>query len=258
MEAATGDAGRYALLIGNQSYRQQPLSNPHADVDQLAAVLLDEKFSVIACKDIDRLGFEQALINFTHRTSTSKLPSNKKAALVYFSGHGLGGTENGGAGSADNFLLPVDADLSYAATASDDQLEDHAISLAWVSEALRAGSVGDVDTAMFIVDSCRARAESASADKGLIRMNWPDGDGRIFLYATDYGQTTPDNGIFAATLADQIRRKGHILQGDYLLIETAKEVYRSTQGEQNPQVEGQYRRQFWFDYDKWKTALQFD
>ena len=254
MSTEADGAGRYALLIGNQAYSRRPLSKPHSDVDQLAEVLAEENFNVIVCKDINRIAFEQALAYLTSRTRTSELPSSKKAALIYFSGHGLGASNAAQNGDADNFLLPVDFDLRDAEGATDEELADSAISLGWVSEALRAGSVGNVDTAMFIVDACRSTAENATAEKGLGRMNWRDGDGRIFFYATGYGKTTPDNGLFAATLADQIRRNGHALQGDYLLIETAKEIYSATGGWQNPQIEGQYRRRFWFDFEKWSAS----
>lgn len=250
--------GRYALLIGNQNYPWAPLSKPHEDVDQLSDVLAAENFLVIACKDLGRMAFEAALQYLFETTRADKRPSSDKVALIYFSGHGLGGSNLAQPGAEDNFLVPVDYDLRNAPGASDDDLADVSISLAWVSVALRAGTAGDVDTAMFIVDSCRAPVEDAVADKGLGRMNWSKEDGRIFLYATDYGKTTPDNGLFAATLADRIRRNGDTLQADHLLIETAKDVYRATSGRQNPQIEGQYRQRFWFDYETWRAAKAED
>src|SRR5688572_27460066 len=86
---------RVALVIGNGSYRgATPLKNPVNDAKAVAASLERLGFAVHLATELDQKGMLEALDKF------SSLLPDAKAALFYYSGHGMQLDQQ-------NFLLPV-------------------------------------------------------------------------------------------------------------------------------------------------------
>jgi len=79
-------AKKIALLIGNNDYSFQPLSNPLHDVDGIYKTLIEigfEKSDIKVLKNASKTEMESELANFSQRATSAEI------ALVYFSGHGM-------------------------------------------------------------------------------------------------------------------------------------------------------------------------
>jgi hypothetical protein len=89
---------RFALLIGNQGYKEDRLTNPHNDVDDLEKSLKAVGFRVRTLKDQSLREMKLAILGF------GKLLSKNENAvgLFYFSGHGM-------QYQGKNFLFPIGA-----------------------------------------------------------------------------------------------------------------------------------------------------
>lgn len=106
-------ADRVALVIGNSTYRHAAaLPNPRNDATDVANALRKLNFDVVQGVDLDRLGMENAIRNFTQKSRGAKV------IVFFYAGHGL---------QVDtvNYLVPVDAridatsDLNFAAVSLD-------------------------------------------------------------------------------------------------------------------------------------------
>jgi len=79
-------AKKIALLIGNNDYSFQPLSNPLHDVDGIYKTLIEigfKKSDIKVLKNASKTEMESELANFSQRATSAEI------ALVYFSGHGM-------------------------------------------------------------------------------------------------------------------------------------------------------------------------
>jgi uncharacterized caspase-like protein len=94
---------RFALLIGNQSYKKDRLDNPHHDVDDMEMALTAVGFQVRKLKDQSLWEMEQAIIGFGKLLAQNK----NTVGLFYFSGHGM-------QYRGKNFLFPIGAMESVA------------------------------------------------------------------------------------------------------------------------------------------------
>src|SRR5436190_4112741 len=94
---------RVALVIGNSAYKHAgELANPRNDADDIASALKVLGIEVIKGLDLDKRGMDSAVLQF------SKVLSGAGVGIFFYSGHGL--QVNG-----NNYLVPVDAELSTAA-----------------------------------------------------------------------------------------------------------------------------------------------
>jgi uncharacterized caspase-like protein len=95
----TDSRRRVALVIGNGKYQfAAPLPNPPNDASDIAHALRKLGFDVVEGRDLDRLGMDNAIRQFSRKLDGADL------ALFFYAGHGL--QVNG-----KNYLVPVDAKL---------------------------------------------------------------------------------------------------------------------------------------------------
>ena len=198
---AQADEKRIALLIGNQDYPAEvgALTNTHKDVRTMEAALKEVGFETLPRFDLDEDGMEDAFDTFEARISEEAEAGHEVVAFFYYSGHGAAAYDDR---ESRNFLIPARESITAASHIfrKGVELEDVLASL----QATKAKAV-------FVVsDACRNELKFAFsksiADKGMTRVS--QRPGMLVAFATAAGETTPDDGLFANTLAEEIRRPG--------------------------------------------------
>ena len=186
---------RYALVIGNNRYKDAPLNNPVNDARDIASVLEKLDFEVSLKENAGIREMEKAIRTFGKKIRKGGV------GLFYFSGHGL--QLNG-----ENFLIPIDADIQ----------EEFDIKY----EAVNAGKLLDMmydsenKLNIVILDACRNNPFDSKGYKGipfssgLARMDAPYGT--LIAYATSPGDVASDgsgkNSIYTKYLLKYISVKG--------------------------------------------------
>lgn len=128
---------RVALVVGNGAYRHAAaLANPGNDAEGVARTLAGLGFRVTLLRDLGVSAFREALLDFGDAARGADV------ALFFFAGHGL---QMGLRDRAENFLVPVDAQLADAR-----RLEDETIRLSRVLELMESARARVV-----ILDACR-------------------------------------------------------------------------------------------------------
>jgi uncharacterized caspase-like protein len=226
--AASSQARRVALVIGNAAYRRLPvLRNPVNDAADMAEKLKALGFDVSLVTDATQQAMEAAVRQFGARLAGSD------AGLFYYSGHGV--QSNG-----ENYLVPVDADVG-----AETDLRYKTVQADFVLDYMkRAGSKLNI----VILDACRDNPFSTfrSASRGLAVVSAPTGS--IVVYATSPGSVAEDgsgrNGTFTASLLKRIGTPGQDLK--QMLDDVGKDVQGSTAGRQVPWVLSSYFGSFQF------------
>src|SRR5262245_9881578 len=196
--------GRFALLIGNQSYNDKvgPLRNPHNDIALVNAALEKLGFNVTLIKDADYKRVETAL-----RTHIQQVRRAGKDAvsLLYYSGHGASDPD-----TQTNYLIPVDVE-----SADDTSLWTNSLELGDIVNKLRDQSPGATHYVVF--DACREELRLTREDKkalgtgkGFVALS--NVSGVMIAYATAPGKTASDSGqgggAYAKALSEEIVRPG--------------------------------------------------
>lgn len=173
---AAPDPLRYALVIGNGSYADQPLANPVNDANLMAETLQTLGFTVFKHTNLSQKGMRRAIRDFGDELAKA---GDDAISLIFYAGHGL-------QVKGQNFLVPVDAniqaerDVSVEAVSADAMLDMLAFS--------------DTSLNIVILDACRnnpyQRGFRSTAGRGLARMDAPSGT--ILAYATAPGQIAAD------------------------------------------------------------------
>lgn len=193
-----------ALVIGNANYAEAPdLANPLADAAGYAETLTSLGFTVTLEEDLDRDGFEVAVIEFA-----DSLAPGDTAVFVY-SGHGW---SNGAA----NFLLPTDISVSASQRLAARRSIPLKNGVDGVLDLLRQSGAG---LRVAIVDACRNNVfdpggtRSFGQTRGLSRIDATEGSFVIFSAAA--GQTALDRlksdpegqrlSVFARSFLPQLR-----------------------------------------------------
>ncbi len=123
-----------ALVIGQSKYEHlSPLPNPANDADAIEALLADLGFDSVRRADRDAKTLARDLERFAEDAEEADV------AVLYYSGHGI---EAGG----ENFLVPVDADLSAL-----DDAGQKLVPVSALIEKLKA----TVPVAIVMLDACR-------------------------------------------------------------------------------------------------------
>ncbi len=173
-------AKRVALVIGNSAYEHvAELANPKNDAEAVAASLQSLGFEVVSGFDLDRIGLEQAVREF------SKASRGAKLTLFYYAGHGL---QVGG----QNYLIPVDAEL-----ADEADLDFQTVSMNAVLRSMER----ERRTNLIILDACRdnplaknlARSmgtRSSNIGRGLAPLE--TGVGTLISFSTQPGNVALD------------------------------------------------------------------
>lgn len=148
------ESEHYALVIGNASYSP----SGHIDFDPLPKVVNDrEDMAKALCKQgfAVSLGVDQTLEEMRDDIKELKA-KDSQLIVVYFSGHGL---QQAGL----NYLIPIGADIQPG-----DDLEDKALNLADIYDAVKVAPDFPGRAAIIILDACRSNCtKSGIATPGL-------------------------------------------------------------------------------------------
>lgn len=220
---------RFALVIGNGSYKSSPLKNPVNDARDIARILKKLGFEVIHKENSGLRAMEKSIRQF------GKKLRNGGVGLFYFAGHGM-------QVKGRNYLIPVDAEIE---TESDAKFEA-------VDAGRILGKMEDAgnDLNIVILDACRNNPFARSfrsSQKGLAQMDAPSGS--MISYATAPGRVAADgtdrNGIFTKHLLLQLRTSDNIELAQ-LMKGVGKGVQNETGKKQVPWVSSSITGDFYF------------
>ncbi|HFD86492.1 MAG TPA: caspase family protein [Gammaproteobacteria bacterium] len=220
--------GLHALVIGNGHYSQAPtLENAVNDAKAISSKLRELGFHVIERHDLARSGMRKALRDF----NTSLGQANNTVALLFYAGHGI--QQQG-----ENYLIPVDADISKAY-----EIEDAALKLRTI-----LASLNDVQPQLSIVmlDACRnnpfeRRVHGISRGmkvrgSGLAPID--SVQGTILSFATEPGNVAVDgysgHSPYTSAILKHIGTPNLSIQD--MLNQVGLTVMAETHGEQKPWV----------------------
>jgi uncharacterized caspase-like protein len=207
---------RVALVIGNNAYKDAPLTNPLNDARAMAQALRDAGFQVILRTDSDKRGMLDALREFGDRLRQGG------TGLFYFAGHGM-------QIKGRNFLIPVGADIQR-----EDEVAYAGVDAQAVLDKMEAA--GNANNIM-ILDACRNNPFARSfrsAQQGLAQMDAPVGT--LVAFSTAPGSVASDgqgqNGLYTQHLLQAMRAPG--LKLEDVFKQTRANVRRDSQGRQIP------------------------
>jgi uncharacterized protein len=244
---------RRALVIGNSRYAHvTPLANPVHDAELMAVSLKEVGFKVMFLRDATLREMADGAEQFGRAIGRGDI------VFVYFAGHGV-------QYAAENFLIPVDAEVSVPA-----QLRQRAYPLGRLLAALpvdgRAASI-------VVLDACRnnpfverspAYSRALNADSpgpaapaaGLSQIEQLPGN-TLLAFATAPGKVALDgagrHSPYAEALADVIRGEG--LEVTSVFQEATLRVKRSTAFRQEPWVNWSLNGQVFLKKRKGNTII---
>lgn len=247
-----------ALVIGQSKYEHlSPLANPDNDADAIEALLGDLGFDSVRRTDRDASALARDLERFAEDAEDADV------AVLYYSGHAI---EAGG----ENFLIPVDADLS--------SLDDAGGELVPVS-ALIDKLKSTVPIAIVMLDACRNNpfppgsqlrlsagaspvpvgtaglgqtrgAVSLKATTAQVPQPSTENVGTVIAYAAEPGQVALDGDAGGnSPYAGAVLRHFDAMAGEefgMVMRMVAEEVYLKTGGRQRPWMNESLRRQLYF------------
>jgi uncharacterized caspase-like protein len=186
---------KYALVIGNGNYTNiTKLNNPVNDANDMEAALKSLGFTVDKLLNANLDQMERAIGQLKNRLGASK----NTYGFLFYAGHGV---QSG----ADNFLIPVDANIP-----SENYLRTRTLSVQTMLDELNdAGNELNV----VVLDSCRDNPFSwrRSTSRGLTVVSSPPANS-IIVYATRAGSTAADgegrNGLFTSHLLNNLKTPG--------------------------------------------------
>jgi len=182
------EEGRYALVIGNASYKNsRPLTNPVNDAQDMATSLRRLGFDVIEKENISRKEMTNSIREF------GELIAKGGIGLFYYAGHGM--QVNG-----KNYLIPVNANLKHEDEVAYESVDVDRLLAKMDSAGNRLNIV--------ILDACRnnpfARSFYRGGVRGLAQLNAPVGT--LIAYATSPNSVASDgkrgerNGLYTKYL----------------------------------------------------------
>lgn len=243
-----------ALIIGNAAYEHiRALPNPANDARAVESLL-------------DGLGFETTVVSDRNARQLSRTlqgfiedAEGADVAVVYYAGHGI---EAGG----ENFLVPVDADLS-ALDAAGERL----VPVSGFIARLQA----TVPVAIVMLDACRDNPFPASSTvrldasaeplpmgeaglgetRGAARLTEPrpgvESIGTVLAFAAEPGKAALDgepggNSPYSAAVLRHLDAMAAGEEFGTVMRMVAEEVYLKTSGKQRPWVNESLRRLLYF------------
>lgn len=219
---------RIALVIGNASYKEAPLSNPVNDANDMEAALKRSGFRVIKALDATQKQMNRAIAEF------GDLLTYDSVALFYYAGHGL-------QVRGKNYLIPVDAEIK-----SESMVRVESVDVDGVLDQLSNSELNVV-----ILDACRnnpfeRRASRSLGSSGLAQMEAPKGS--LIAYSTAPGKTAADgegrNGLYTEALLKYIQEPG--LTIEQVFKNVRREVARATRDAQMPWESSSMTGEFYF------------
>jgi uncharacterized caspase-like protein len=196
------EPARFALLIGNQSYKADvgPLTNPQNDVALLERALTSIGFKVTTVKDVGFASLYQAVNAHVRRLQAA---GPGAVGFLYYSGHGAANEDNGA-----DYLIPVDV-----SSVDSGELWDSSIRLGDITSKLKA-EAGNA-THFVVVDACRNKLRLRKASsKALMQAKGfrpvQGESGMLIAFATAEGELSSDEGNgagpYSRVLAEEIVR----------------------------------------------------
>jgi hypothetical protein len=175
-QEAKPDPARFALVVGNDAYRDAPLVNARNDAGAMAGLLAQAGFTVESLLDGGR---ERMLETIGRFGDAVRKPEVKEVAFFY-AGHGV---------QLDwqNFLVPVDAQVGDA-----KQVAARCLDLGLI---LRRLSETKGKTFVIVLDACRNDPFGGGyrpEQKGLSQFDAPPGS--LLAYSTAPGSVASDGG----------------------------------------------------------------
>jgi len=233
-QANTLPPQRFALVIGNSTYKSSPLENPAKDAMLMSDTLRQLGFKVILKQDLNR----QSL--FTEvRDFANQLPEGSNA-FVYFAGHGI---QINGA----NYLLPVDI-----IPTSEKGIAVRAYPLKILIDQLSASRAS---TNIVVLDACRNNPFQTNGKSryrslqqlGLAKVATPKGS--LIAYYTAPGQLAEDgsgrnHSLYTETLVAEIIKPGQRIEDVFKNI--ADTVRKKSYDDQQPWFETSLVGEYYF------------
>lgn len=167
------NAAMKALVIGNNDYKDVPLSNPKNDANDISTLLNNIGFRVTTKINVTQREMEETIRIFGKEIQYGDI------ALFYFSGHGV--QVNG-----ENYLLPIGSQIY-----SEDEIKYEAVNIGVLLDKLQTAKS---TLNIIILDACRNNPFKGfrSMGQGLAHMSAPTGT--LIAYATAPGQVAYDDG----------------------------------------------------------------
>ena len=193
MHAQENHQRRFALIIGNSDYQEDPLLTPRSDCQLIKGALEEVGFDITIHYNLSQSNeFLGVLRDFEDKTDSADI------VLIYYAGHGI-------AVNGKNYLLPTDQQFN-----SERDVEYFGVS---TDNILRGFESKENRANILILDACRNnpfesnwRRQRGEHGEGLAKEIAPFGS--IVAYSTSYGSTASDgsetNSPFAKSLANNI------------------------------------------------------
>jgi uncharacterized caspase-like protein len=222
---------RFALVIGNASYKPTALVTPANDVALMAQTLEGAGFQVTSERDLDSARLRKALGDFIDRIGKA---GPDAVALVYFAGYGL-------QLEGENYLLPVNADMVH--------VEDVRLRAVRLSDAMRSLAALNFKAAFVILDAARANPSLLGGAPSASGLAWvaPEPNMLIAFNAAP-GTVAPKVGDgyspYARALSEMIRDAGQIPSASFDRVRLR--VNEMTKGAQVPWSASTIKKPFVF------------
>jgi len=186
---------RIALVVGEQTYRDEALATTANDAGLIAQTLQAAGFDVVGARDLDGQALRTALRDFLDRAATA---GPDLQAFVYLAGRGL---QYGG----DNYFAPIDAEIRRDA--------DVPLEAVKVSDFIHALATLPGRARIVVLDAARANpyaAQGAPLAPGLALVEPEPGVLIAFNAApgTLAGAERGPYGVYGKTLAGAMRQGG--------------------------------------------------
>lgn len=231
-DANVFDGPKYALVIGNGNYINEPLKNPVHDAEIMASTLRSLGFSVDKVTNADRKTMRKKVRAFGEKLGPNRL------GLFYFAGHGV-------QVEGKNFLIPTKADIK-----SEEEVFDEAIDAEMI---LRKMKYSGASMNIVIFDACRNNPfprKFRSSSRGLARIEGPAGS--FIAYSTSPGSLAEDgdgkNSLYTHYLAKAISTPNLTIEQVFKRVRA--QVRKKTGGNQIPWESSSLEKEFYFSKSK--------
>ena len=216
----SGIERRVALVIGNASYKVNPLKNPVNDSTDMARSLRSVGFDVIEANNTTLAQMREVTRRFADKLG------NSEVGLVYYSGHGV-------EVKGKNYLIPVNADIKREYEVVDQAFD--ASQFLEMMDNIRGPNNKRVN--ILIVDACRnneLQKSWRSTNNGLARMDAPGGT--FISFATAPGRVAADgtgrNSPYTKHLLQALKQPNVPIEQVFKVVR--RNVMEETKGEQIP------------------------
>lgn len=223
--AQSASTPRFALVIGNQSYKESPLKNPASDARLMREALLKCGFDVTLAIDLSQKELLDVVGDYAEKVNKAGKDS---ISFVYYSGHGV-------QIDGKNYLVPVD----NKGIVSETKAKMSCYRLDDFFEYIPSS------TQVIVLDACRNNPFSSTKvkfQKGLTRIANPKGVSNFMaFFSTSDGATASDgsgkNSLFTEKLAFHVENDFNASVSN-VFNKVAEEVKQASKGQQTPLVTG--------------------